>query len=91
MSKAIELPLSEEDIAKLGDGQGMLEVVAGRDSEVLIDGKVVGKGPVVKVPLDAKKDVYEVRVKLSGEERVRYVNVLEGKRLRLRVAPPWSR
>jgi len=32
-----------------------------------------------------------VRVKLRGEERVRFVSVKEGKLIRVRVAPPWSR
>jgi len=87
----VELPLSDQDAAKLKEGVGILEVVAGRDDVVYIGGERVGKGPVVKVPLMAQNEPYEVRVKLRGEQRVRYVIVKAGKRLRLRVAPPWSR
>lgn len=86
----IELPISPEDKATLSEGQGLLEVVAGRNDEIHIDGRLVGKGPVVKVPVIAVEE-HEVRVKLRGEERVRYVAVKEGTRTRLRVAPPWSR
>ena len=87
----VELPLSEEDAAKLQDGHGMLEVVVGRNDEVLVNGELAGKGPVVKVALKAQSEPYEVRTKMRGEERVRYIIVKAGKRLRLRVAPPWSR
>ena len=89
--QAVELPLTKDEIAKLEDGQGILEVVAGRKNRVRVDGKEVGRGPVVKVPLQAREEPYEVRVEMKGEERVRYVVVKEGVRMRLRVAPPWSR
>jgi hypothetical protein len=85
----VELPLTKEDgVAK---GEGLLEVVAGKNDEIFVNGQMVGKGPVVKVTLKAVPDPYEIRVKLRGEERVRYVVVKDGKRLRLRVAPPWTR
>ncbi|RLB63092.1 MAG: hypothetical protein DRI90_07625 [Deltaproteobacteria bacterium] len=85
------LPLSEQDAALLGKGEGLLEVVAGRSDEIYVGHQLIGKGPSVKVPLPARAEPHEVRVKLRGEERVRYVVVQEGKRIRLRVAPPWTR
>lgn len=89
--QAVELPLTKDEIAKLEDGQGILEVVAGRKNQIRVDGKKVGRGPVAKLPLEARDEPYEVRVTMKGEERVRYVVVKEGLRMRLRVAPPWSR
>lgn len=88
---AIELPLTKEEIAKLKDGQGVLEVVAGRKNTVRVEGKKVGRGPVVTLPLEARDEPYEVRVEMKGEERVRYIVVKKGVRMRVRVAPPWSR
>jgi len=83
------LPLTSED--KVNKGEGILEIVAGKRDQIYVNGKLVGNGPVVKVPLPAKAEPYEIRVKLRGEERVRYALVQESKRVRLRVAPPWSR
>ena len=85
----VETALREED--KVPPGQGMLEVVAGPSDTIYIDGTPVGNGPVVKRALAPKKEPYEVRVKLRGEERVRFVVVKEARLTRLRVAPPWSR
>jgi hypothetical protein len=84
-----ELALRAED--KVGDGEGMLEVVAGSSDSIYVDGKVIGSGPVQKVAVAARAKPYEVRVKLRGEERVRFVAVKEGKLVRVRAAPPWSR
>jgi hypothetical protein len=86
---AQELPLRDED--KVGRGQGMLEVVAGASDNIYVDGKLVGPGPIRKLPLAPRSSPYEVRVKLRGEERVRFVSIKEGKLIRVRVAPPWSR
>ncbi len=83
-------PLTNEEADRVKPGQGLLEVVASKSAEVHVAGKRVGHGPVVRLPIEAKDDAYEVRVKMRGEERVTYVRVLEGKRIRLRVAPPWS-
>jgi hypothetical protein len=84
-----EFPLSKDDaVAK---GEGVLEVVAGKSDEIFVNGQLMGKGPVVKVTLKAVADPYEIRVKLRGEERVRYALVKDGKRVRLRIAPPWTR
>ncbi len=69
----------------------MLEVVAGKSDTIYIDGKPMGSGPVQSEALKARNDPYEVKVKLRGEERVRFVNVKEGRLTRIRVAPPWSR
>ena len=82
-----ELPLRESD--KLKKGQGLLEIVAGKSDTVYIDGKPVGSGPTVSVPLKARK--YEVRVKTRGDERTRFVEVKENKLVRVRIAPPWQR
>jgi DNA-binding response OmpR family regulator len=86
-----ELPLSDADKNALQEGQGLLEVVAGRNDKVFVDGKLIGKGPVVKVPLQAGPQPHEIRVKLRGEERVRYATLKAGVRTRIRIAPPWSR
>ncbi len=84
-----EFPLTEDD--QVGKGEGLLEIVAGRNDQIYVNGQLVGKGPMVKMALKAVPTPYEVRVKLRGEERVRYAVVKEGKRIRLRVSPPWSR
>jgi hypothetical protein len=69
----------------------MLEVVAGTSDTIWIDGTLVGNGPIVKRALAPKKEPYEIRVRLRGDERVRFVLVKEGRLTRLRIAPPWSR
>jgi hypothetical protein len=84
-----EGPLRADD--KVPPGQGMLEVVAGTSDTIWIDGTLVGNGPMVKRALAPKKEPYEIRVKLRGEERVRFVLVKESRLTRLRIAPPWSR
>ncbi|MFO0611346.1 MAG: response regulator [Polyangiaceae bacterium] len=84
-----DLPLRDYD--KVKKGQGMLEVVAGKSDTIYIDGKARGSGPVQSVPLKAKGEPYEVKVKMRGEERVRFVTVKEGRLTRVRVAPPWTR
>ncbi len=86
-----DLPLRDSDKDRVKKGQGLLEIVAGKSDTVYIDGKAMGSGPVISAPLKAKSDPYEVKVKLRGEERVRFVNVKEGRLTRVRVAPPWSR
>jgi DNA-binding response OmpR family regulator len=90
-NQPVEMPLTDEEAKKLRKGEGLLEVVVGQNDVVFVDGKKRGSGPVVKVPLAPKDDVYEVRVKMRDEERVNYVLVKAGVRTRLRVAPPWSR
>lgn len=84
-----DVPLRAED--QVPPGSGMLEIVAGTSDTVFIDGTSVGNGPVVKRALAPRKEPYEVRVKLRGEDRVRFVLVKEGRLTRLRIAPPWSR
>jgi CheY-like chemotaxis protein len=88
-SSAQDLPLPAG--AKVPQGQGLLEVIAGQGNTILVDGSQVGLGPLVKLPLAPRKDPYEVRIKLRGEDQVRFVVVKEGRLTRLRVAPPWSR
>ena len=84
-----EGPLRADD--QVPPGQGMLEVVAGTSDTIFIDGTQVGNGPIVKRALAPRKEPYEMRVKLRGEERVRFVLVRENRLTRLRIAPPWSR
>jgi hypothetical protein len=84
-----ELALRADD--KVGEAEGMLEVIAGSSDTIYVDGKALGSGPVQKVALAARAKPYEVRVKLRNEERVRFVAVKEGKLMRVRAAPPWSR
>jgi len=84
-----DLPLKAED--KVPKGQGLLEVIAGPSDSIFVDGLLIGTGPVVKAPLAPKKDPYEIRLRLRGEERVRFALVKEGRLSRLRIAPPWSR
>lgn len=84
-----DLPLRAED--KVPAGQGLLEVVVGPSDSVYVDGQLVGTGPIVQAKLAPKKDPYEIRVRLRGEERVRFALVKEGRLTRLRIAPPWSR
>jgi CheY-like chemotaxis protein len=85
----VQSALREED--KVSPGQGMLEVTAGASDAIYVDGTFSGNGPIVKRALAARKEPYEIRVKLRGEERVRFALVKEARLTRLRVAPPWSR
>jgi CheY-like chemotaxis protein len=84
-----DLPLRKSD--ELKKGQGLLEVVTGKSDSVYIDGKAMGSGPTVSVPLKAREEPYELKVKLRNEERVRSVAVKEGRITRVRLAPPWQR
>jgi CheY-like chemotaxis protein len=84
-----DLPLRPDD--KVPAGQGMLEVVAGVSDTIHVDNRLIGNGPIVKLPLGPRPEPYEIRIKLRGEERVRFALVREGRLTRVRVAPPWSR
>jgi len=84
-----ELPLREGE--RLKKGHGLLEIVAGKSDTIYIDGKPVGSGPVVSLPMKARTEAYEVRIKTRGEERSRFVTVKDQKLVRLRLAPPWQR
>lgn len=84
-----DLPLRPDD--KVPEGQGMLEVVAGVSDTIHVDNRLIGNGPIVKLPLGPRAEPYEIRIKLRGEERVRFALVREGRLTRVRVAPPWSR
>jgi hypothetical protein len=86
---ADDLPLGAGD--EVSAGQGLLEITAGPRDAIFVDQRPVGQGPTVKLPLTARREPYEVRVTLHGEERVRFVSVKEGRLARLRVLPPWSR
>jgi hypothetical protein len=84
-----DLPLRPDD--RVPGGQGMLEVVAGTSDTIYVDHRLIGAGPVLKLPLAPRPAPYEIRVKLRGEERVRFASVKEGRLTRVRVAPPWTR
>jgi len=87
----VELALSPREQKRLSATQGLVEIVAGKKDEIFLDGRRVGQGPVQRVALEAGDQKHEVRVKLRGEERVRYVTPKAGVKLRLRIAPPWTR
>ncbi|MEP7122306.1 MAG: response regulator [Byssovorax sp.] len=82
-------PLRDTD--QVPPGQGMLEVVAGTSDTIFIDGQQVGSGPIIKRALAPRKEPYEIRVKLRGEERVRFVMIKEARLSKVRISPPWSR
>ncbi len=84
-----DAPLKPGD--NVPQGQGMLEVVAGSNDTVYIGGTLVGNGPVVRRALAPRKEPYEIRVVLRGEERVRFVAIQPGRLTRVRIAPPWQR
>jgi CheY-like chemotaxis protein len=84
-----EAPLRADE--KIPSGQGLLEVVVGPNDEVSIDGRPTVAGPVVKATLAPRDKPYEIKVKMRGEERLKFALVKEGKRTRVRVAPPWNR
>lgn len=84
-----EAPLRADE--KIPSGQGLLEVIVGPNDEVSIDGQPTVAGPVVKATLAPRDQPYEVKVKLKGEERTRYALIKQGKRTRVRIAPPWNR
>jgi len=87
----VELALTPREQKRLSATQGLVEIVAGKKDEIFLDGKRVGQGPVQRVALQAGDQKHEVRVKMRGEERVRYVTPKAGVKLRLRIAPPWTR
>src|SRR5262249_44299770 len=68
-------PLRPDD--RGGRGKGMLEVVAGSNDTIYVDGTLVGSGPLVKRAVASRRESYEVRVMLRGEERVRFVQIKE--------------
>ena len=85
----VESPLRDTD--QVPPGQGMLEITAGTSDTIFIDGQQVGNGPIIKRALAPKKEPYEIRVKLRGEERVRFVLIKEARLSRVRISPPWAR
>ena len=69
-------------------GKGLMPDGSSRFS---IDGQPTVAGPVVKATLPPRDKPYEIKVKLRGEERTRFATIREGKRTRVRIAPPWNR
>jgi len=83
---AEDLPLPPG--ALLAASQGLLEIeTQGRDA-IFIDGAELGRGPVLRVALSP--GVHEVRLRIRGEDRVRFVLIRTGRRARLAVTAPWS-
>lgn len=85
----IDSPLRDTD--QVPPGQGMLEIVAGTSDTIFIDAQQVGNGPIIKRALAPRREPYEIRVKLRGEERVRFVVIKEARLTKVRISPPWSR
>jgi CheY-like chemotaxis protein len=85
----VESPLRDTD--QVPPGQGMIEITAGTSDTIFIDGQQVGNGPLIKRALAPRKEPYEIRVKLRGEERVRFVLVKEARLSKVRISPPWGR
>src|SRR4029078_5538368 len=81
-----ESPLRDTD--QVPPGQGMLEIVAGTSDTIFIDGQQVGNGPVIKRALAPRKEPYEIRVKLRGEERVRFVLIKRARLSKVLISPP---
>ena len=86
----VESPLSAKERRKVDAEHGIVEIVAGRKDEIFVDGKRLGTGPTQRLALPAGGERHEIRVKMRGEERVRYVTAKAGVKLRFRIAPPWS-
>jgi hypothetical protein len=84
-----DVPLKDTD--RVPPGQGMVEIVAGVSDTLYIDGTLVGNGPVVRRALAPRKEPYEIRAVLRGEERTRFVAVQPNRLSRVRIAPPWQR
>ncbi len=84
----VESPLRDTD--QVPPGQGMLEITAGTSDTIFIDGQQVGNGPLIKRALAPRKEPYEIRVKLRGEERVRFVLIKEARLSKVRISPPWA-
>jgi CheY-like chemotaxis protein len=82
-----DLPLAAGDTVP--DGQGMIEVVAGRRDEILVDRLEVGRGPKVRVPVPA--GTHDVRARRKGEEQPLVVVVKAGRRTRVDLRGPWKR
>jgi hypothetical protein len=82
-----ELPLPPE--ARVPEGQGLLEVVAGHRDEVLVDHREIGQGPEVRVVL--APGVHELRSRRKGEEQPLTVVVRAGRRTKVDMRGPWRR
>ena len=82
-----DLPLAAGDTVP--DGQGMIEIVAGRRDEILVDRLEVGRGPKVRVPVAA--GTHDVRARRKGEEQPLVIVVKAGRRTRVDLRGPWKR
>lgn len=81
-----DLPLPEGETTK--DGEGMIEIVAGKRDEVSVDKRALGKG-TVRTRVAA--GVHEVRSKRVGEEQPMVVHVKPGRLARVDLRAPWRR
>jgi|GEM_PF-482775 len=87
-------PLGIEDLPlqpgeSVADGQGVLEVMAGRRDDVLVDRREAGKGPQVKMTLPP--GVHEVRSRRKGDDQPLTVVIRAGRRTRVDLRGPWRR
>ncbi len=82
-----DLPLPPE--ARVPEGQGLLEVVAGQRDEVLVDHREIGRGPEVRAVL--APGTHELRSRRKGEEQPLTVVVRAGRRTKVDMRGPWRR
>jgi hypothetical protein len=86
-SAADDLPLPPG--TALSPGQGMLEIETGGREAIFVDGVELGRGPALRIAL--APGVHEVRLRIRGEDRVRFVLIRTGRRARLAMPSPWNR
>lgn len=71
------------------EGQGMIEVVAGKRDQVSVDRQDLGRGPRVTATLTP--GTHDVRAKRKGEEQPMVVLIRPGRRTRVDLRAPWHR
>jgi CheY-like chemotaxis protein len=86
-SAAEDLPLPQGTV--LSPGQGLLDIETGGREAIFVDGVELGRGPALRIAL--APGVHEVRLRVRGEDRVRFVLIRTGRRARLAITSPWNR
>jgi hypothetical protein len=71
------------------DGQGMLEVLAGRKDAIVVDRMDMGRGP--KIKLTMPPGAHDVRTRRKGEEQPLTATIKPGRRTRVDLRGPWKR
>lgn len=82
-----DLPVPPGEVVP--DGQGLLEIVAGRRDEIVVDKLDLGRGPRVKMALPP--GTHDVRARRKGEEQPVVVLIKAGRRTRVDLRGPWQR